>query len=363
MGFRSQAENARPCNIWTGRVGDRIGSSRGLAEAGEGKYVGVLAVLAAATIWGTLGLFLKGLYAQGVAFEALVAVRAAGGCAAMACFLLLTRRAGRLRVKAANLALLIPLGVVPVGVFYLLYFYTIRESTVGTSAILLYSSPAFVVLLAWAFLGERPTSARLLALLLTLAGVALAVGAHEPGTLAVRPLVLLAGLGAGLSYELYTIIGKPLAGRLSPAVMLTYALALGTLVVLPVAAPTLDTLTGLSPVGYVLLAAVVVVHTALAFALYTAGLKRLEAGQAAVLAALEPVVAVVAGGLLLGEELGPSTVIGGALVVSGAVLAQARSTTQGRRGRRPSRRPETSLCPSKRAESAKITSSPTSTSC
>ena len=69
MGFRSQAENARPCNVGTGRVGDRIGSSQGLAEAREGKYVGVLAVLAAATIWGTLGLFLKGLYAQGVAFE------------------------------------------------------------------------------------------------------------------------------------------------------------------------------------------------------------------------------------------------------------------------------------------------------
>jgi threonine/homoserine efflux transporter RhtA len=48
------------------------------------------------------------------------------------------------------------------------------------------------------------------------------------------------------------------------------------------------------------------------------------------LAALEPVVAVAAGGLLLGEELAPSTVIGGTLVASGAVLAQARLTPLGR---------------------------------
>jgi DME family drug/metabolite transporter len=194
-----------------------------IGERGE-EYLGALAVLAAATVWGTLGLFLKALYAEGVSFEALVAVRAAGGCAVMVCFLSLTRQASQLRVKLGDLALLIPLGLVPVGAFYLLYFYTIRESAVGTSAILLYSSPAFVVMLAWAVLGERPAGTRLLALLLTVAGVALAVGAHEPGALAVRPLVVLAGLGAGLSYSLYSVLGKPLAGRLSPAVILTYAL-------------------------------------------------------------------------------------------------------------------------------------------
>jgi drug/metabolite transporter, DME family len=42
---------------------------------------------------------------------------------------------------------LVSLRFIGVGAFYLLYFYTVRESTVGTAAMLLYSSPAFVVLL------------------------------------------------------------------------------------------------------------------------------------------------------------------------------------------------------------------------
>jgi drug/metabolite transporter, DME family len=44
-------------------------------ELARDRILGVLAVVAAASIWATLGLFAKILYAQGVSFESLVAVR------------------------------------------------------------------------------------------------------------------------------------------------------------------------------------------------------------------------------------------------------------------------------------------------
>jgi DME family drug/metabolite transporter len=120
----------------------------------ENRLLGALAVAAAATMWGTLGIFAKILYAQGVSFESLVAVRASVGWLAVIGFLLATRGARDLRVERRDLAFLLPLGLVGIGAFYLLYFYTVRESTVGTAAILLYSAPAFVVVLAWLFLRE-----------------------------------------------------------------------------------------------------------------------------------------------------------------------------------------------------------------
>jgi len=282
-------------------------------------------VAAAACIWGTLGLFAKALYAQGVSFEALVAVRASVGWAAMVAFVVLTRGAAGLRVARGDLRLLVPLGLVGVGAFYLLYFYTVRESEVGTAAILLYSSPAFVVLLARAFLGERLGVPRALALLLTFGGVALVAGAYSPGTLEVRPLVLVTGLLSGLTYGLYSIFGKPLSGRLAPAAILSYALGVGAVVLVVAALPTLGTLAGLSPASYGLLLMLAVVHTALAFGLYTAGLRRLEAGQAAIVATVEPVVAGFLGVLLLGEALTAPKLLGAALVLGGAALAQARS--------------------------------------
>ena len=288
------------------------------------RLLGALAVMAAATIWGTLGLFAKILYAEGVSFEALVAVRASVGWAAVLLFVLATGGAKRLRVSGRDLASLVPLGLVGIGLFYLLYFYTVRESTVGTAAILLYSSPTFVVVLARLFLKEALNAAKVLALFLTIGGIFLVAGAYDPANLEVSPKVLLTGLLSGLTYGLYSIFGRPVAGRLGPSVILSYALFCGASLLFVAALPTLGTLAGLRAGSYALLFMLAVVHTTLAFALYTFGLGRLGAGRAAILATVEPVVAVALGAVMLAEELTPPKVVGALLVISGAALAQGR---------------------------------------
>jgi DME family drug/metabolite transporter len=286
--------------------------------------VGFLAVGVAASIWGTLGFFAKILYAEGVSFEALVAVRASVGWAAMLLFVLLTWGVRSRRVTGRDFRFLVPLGLVGIGAFYLLYFFTVRESTVGTAAILLYSLPAFVALLAGIFLKETLGPLRLLALALTFGGIFLVVGGYEPGALEVSLPVLATGLLSGLTYGLYSIFGKPLAGHLEPAIILSYALGFGSVLLVLAALPTFHTLVGLSSSSYALLVMLAVVHTALAFGLYTVGLKKLDAGQAAIVATVEPVVAGAIGVVLLGEELTALKVIGALLVLAGAALAQIR---------------------------------------
>ena len=97
-------------------------------------------------------------------------MRASVGWVAVLLFVLATGGASSLRVSGRDLAFLVPLGLVGIGLFYLLYFYTVRESTVGTAAILLYSSPAFVVVLARLFLNEALNAAKVIALFLTTGG-------------------------------------------------------------------------------------------------------------------------------------------------------------------------------------------------
>ncbi|HET7271854.1 MAG TPA: DMT family transporter [Rubrobacter sp.] len=288
------------------------------------RILGALAVVAAASMWGTLGIFAKILYAEGVSFEALVAFRAGVGWIAVLLFVLATGGAKSLRVPGRDLVFLVPLGLVGIGFFYLLYFYTVQESTVGTAAILLYSSPAFVVVLARLFLREALNTAKVLALLLTTSGIVLVAGAYDPANLDVRPTVLLTGLLSGLAYGLYSIFGRPVAGRLGPSVILSYALFFGAVLLVLAALPTLDTLAGLSVDSYAILLMLAVVHTTLAFALYTFGLGRLGAGRAAIVATVEPVVAGALGTALLGEDLTVPKVVGGILVISGAALAQVR---------------------------------------
>src|SRR3712207_9489332 len=81
----------------------------------------------------------------------------------------------------------------------------------------LFRSPAFVVLLAWLFLKEGLGPAKLVSLGLTTGGVILVAGAYDPANLEVTPTVLATGLLAGLTYGLYSIFGRPVAGRLGPA--------------------------------------------------------------------------------------------------------------------------------------------------
>jgi DME family drug/metabolite transporter len=292
-------------------------------DATGDRILGVLAVVAAASIWGTLGLFAKILYAQGVSFESLVAVRASVGWVAVMVFVFATGTAKSLRVSRRDLSFLAPLGLVGIGLFYLLYFYTVRESTVGTAAILLYSSPAFVVVLAWLFLNEALNAAKVLALFLTAGGVLLVAGAYDPSNLEVTPMVLLTGLLSGLTYGLYSIFGRPVTGHLRPSIILSYALFFGSSLLVVAALPTLDTLANLPASSYALLLMLAVVHTTLGFALYTFGLGRLGAGRAAIIATVEPVVAGVLGTTLLGEDLTAPKLAGALLVILGAALARS----------------------------------------
>jgi drug/metabolite transporter, DME family len=306
------------------KYGSRTLDAGGPLDVARDRLLGALAVAAAASLWGTLGFFAKILYAQGVSFEALVAIRASVGWLAVLLFLLATQGAWSLRVARRDLALLLPLGLVGVGAFYLLYFYTVRESTVGTAAILLYSAPAFVVVLARLFLREPMNAAKVFALFLTAGGIFLVAGAYDPANLAVSSRVLITGLLSGLTYGLYAIFGRPLAGHLNSPVILSYALAFGSVLLILAALPTLDTLAGLPAASYALLLMLAVVHTALGFALYTFGIRHLGAGRAAIVATVEPVVAGILGVALLGEGLTALKALGGLLVLAGAVLAQVR---------------------------------------
>ena len=129
--------------------------------------------------------------------------------------------------------------------------------------------------------------------------------------------MLLTGLLSGLTYGLCSIFGKLLSRHLSPFTILSYALGSGAALLLVAALPTLRTLAGLSFGSYALLFILAVVHTALAFELYTAGLKRLDAGQAAIVATVEPVAAGAIGVALFGEEISAPKLLGGALGARG----------------------------------------------
>ncbi len=225
---------------------------------------------------------------------------------------------GALRVATRDLPLFAAYGAVSVAGFMTVYFIAIRMTTVATAAVLLYTAPAWVVVMARLLFGESMTRMKVAALALTFVGCVLVVGAAGPGALRLTPAGLLAGLGAGLTYALYSIFGKTALRRYSPLTTVIYALAFGALFLLIASG-------GLQPVtagGVPALAYVIVVPTVAAYLLFITGLRWVEAGRASVIATLEPVVAALGGAIVLREPFEPAQWLGAALVLGGVVLVQ-----------------------------------------
>ena len=288
------------------------------------RYTGALMVLAAASLWGTLGYFGRRLYPLGITPLELASVRATIGFLGLA--LWAARAPARLRIRPRDLPFFALYGAVAVALFQWLYFATIERTTLANAAALLYTAPAFVVLLARLAGDRRVTRLQFAALAMVLAGVFRVTGAAAQlagGSGRISAAALALGLGSGLTYGLYTVFGKRALHRYDAVQTVFWAFAFGALalsfaappwrpfVAHPTAAPLLLTL-GLLP-------------TLAAYLLYIAALRRLPAATAAMLATVEPVVATLIGVALLGEAMGAGQAAGVALIVAAALLlARAR---------------------------------------
>lgn len=278
-----------------------------------------LLILIAAVLWGLLGIFGKRAQEAGVAPLEVAFWRAALAGGLYGLHALLSRAA---LPRGRDLLVTAAFGVAGVSVFYGSYQLAVRAGGASLASVLLYTAPAFVVLLGWAFLRERLGRRELLAAAATLGGVALISLGGGQGVHA-TPAALAWGLVAGFTYSLYYLYGKDFFGRYSAAALLAVALPVGAVVLLPFVHFSAKTTGAWESLG-----AIAVFSTYLAYLAYSAGLRHLPATQASVIASLEPVVAAGLAALLFHERLAALGLLGAAIVVGAALLLSAGSSAE-----------------------------------
>ncbi|MFC4640512.1 DMT family transporter [Deinococcus hohokamensis] len=212
-----------------------------------------------------------------------------------------------------------------VGVLYALattcFFGALDRVSAGTTGLLLYLAPAFVILLGW-LAGRRPAGTQLLAVALAAAGLGLVVGL--PGPADRDPVGLLLGAGAGVLYATYLMASERwLSGAPPLASTAHMALVAGVYFAgLSALDGTLRLPSSGAQWGPVL--GMAVVSTLIAVpALYNA-VRHLGAARASLLGTLEPLLTVLLAALVLHEALRPGLLVGGALILCGALLSQRR---------------------------------------
>lgn len=277
------------------------------------------AILAAASLWGIIGLWNRRLMTAGLSPLSIVTVRNFGGMVLLGLFFA-ARDRSVFRVEPRHLKYFFGTGVVSVVLFTVCYFSCQQICSLAAASILLYTAPSFVVVLSAVLWKEPVTKKKLLALGLTFLGCACVCGVFS-GDLAVTPSGFLLGLGAGFFYALYSVFGRyALAHYGAMTVTVWTFLFAGPASLLLVRPAELSAAFGSDPELLLTALALAVFSTAAPYILYTWGLAQVEPGRASIMASLEPVVAALAGVLAFGEPLGAAGAVGMICVLAGVYI-------------------------------------------
>nr|WP_287413261.1 EamA family transporter [Pseudodesulfovibrio sp.] len=276
---------------------------------------GFLYVLAAAFMWGLIGVFTQYILAEGISALEIAFWRAA---LAWIMFLIHASVAKQVKVHRTDLPALFGFGFICVTLFYGSYQLAIRDVGIGLAAVLLYTAPAWVALLSWLVLKEAMTKTKMTCVVMTILGVScISLGPQllNGAAFNLNLFGLIAGLVSGLTYALYYIFGKKFLYRYPTPTIFVYALPFGALLLLPFV-----NFADKSPQAWMLLAGLALVTSYGAFSVYYEGLKRLDATHASVIATFEPVVAAIFAYTLFGEQFSIFGYIGSSLILVAVFL-------------------------------------------
>jgi drug/metabolite transporter (DMT)-like permease len=266
----------------------------------------------------TLAIFGKMTYAEHLLLPTSLSLRFGGAALFLWAYLLAYRRLPRL--PARTVAGLLLMGCVGYAGQTALYFGSLYFIDASLTGMLLYTYPAFVTLLMWGFAGKRPASGQMFALGLASLGVVLTTGGAVG---AVNWLGVALGLGAGLWYSFYIVIGDRVTSGVAPDHSTVLVTTGATLSYLLVGLLTASLNYQLSATGWGAIVGMIVLSTIVPIVAFFAGLSRLGPVQAAILSTLEPVFTVLMAGVFLGERLSPVQAVGGLCIVGAVWLIQA----------------------------------------
>ena len=284
------------------------------------RNIGPVLIILAGCFWGSMGIFVRRLSTFGFSPIQIVALRITVAALAFSLLLMIKDRSG-FRIAWRDLPLFLGLGFGSILFFTICYFSAITIMPLSTAAILLYTSPIWIMLMSVLFFREKLNRIKLIALALAFAGCVLVSGISGEGLTLTG---LLLGLGSGIGYGLYSILGTIALRKYSPYTVTTYTFlfaAAGSWLVCQPADMISKFSAAENQTGLLLFCVLTGLVTAvIPFLAYTLGLRTVEASRAGILATIEPLVATLVGIIVFSEPLTLLSGLGIVLILAAVVL-------------------------------------------
>jgi len=294
--------------------------------------LGYAMVLTATALWGINGSMAKAALSSGLTSLRLTEVRSTGAAIVLVAALALTRPRS-LRVTRKELPFLLLFGVVGLAFVQLFYFVAIHRLHIGIALLIQYLAPVLIALYARLVLKEHVRRRVWAALILALGGLSLVVDLWNG--VALDSLGVAAALASAVTFALYILLAEKAVTRRDPVSLLAIGFTLAAIfwaIVQPWwSFPTeyLDDQIQMNGEVFsstlsvwALLVGVVLVGTIVPFLLLVGALRHIAATRAGVTAMFEPVAGALVAWAWLGESLTTTQLIGGAIVLTGILLAQ-----------------------------------------
>ena len=277
-----------------------------------------LFILAAGTLWGVMGIFVRHFNASGLGSMEIGTLRVLTGLVITGLYLLVCHR-DLLKIRFRDLWCFLGTGIGSLFFMNLTYFTAMQHTSLAVAGVLLYTAPIFVMLMSALLFRENITAKKLLALAMAFCGCALVSGLGSDSR--VSPAGLLFGLGAGLSYALYSIFGRYAIQRGYGSWTITFYsfLFCGILSVFlcdwSLVTPILT-----APPQILWIVCLGFVTAFSPYILYSLGLEAMESSRASILASIEPVVAAIVSVAVFSEPMAFTAVLGIILVLAAIIL-------------------------------------------
>ena len=281
------------------------------------QLTGTAMVLASAITFGTLAIFAKLGYAQGLGAEQELAFRFLLASIGMVTLAVLLGQ-NPLRLERTRLLILFAMGAIGYCAQSLTYFIALRTLPASLVVLIAYIYPSLVVLAGWLFLHRKVPARHLAALAASFVGLVMLVGgAHFQIAWA-----LAFAIASPVIYTAYILISERMMGSV-PALAASAVIITGAAFAFCLLAAFNNQL-GLPRTagGWAVAIGIAVIPTMVAISLFLAGLPRVGAARATLLSTFEPVVTVGLAVVVLGDRLAPIQVVGGILVLVAVVVVQ-----------------------------------------
>ncbi len=268
---------------------------------------GYMFIATAAVGWSLIGVFATYARRGGVTSLEIAFWRAALSSVGFAAVAVQNRETRIARHDLGTIGLFAAIGI---ALFNAALTLSIAAGGVSLAFMLLYSAPAFVMVLAWPLLRERLDRNKAVLVAMILIGITFVAFASGKGVI-ISTRSITWGLVSGASYSSFYLMGKPLYQKYSPATVFMYAMPIGAVLLFPFVDFHHKSLK-----SWIWLFVLAAISTLSAYLLYGIGIQRIEASRAVLVATVEPMLALVWGALLFGERFGWKGFVGSAFIIS-----------------------------------------------